>query len=254
MVFCYGSRLHHQIRRSCFLQKRRKESATAVYDLLLILDDKDALQESAAATIAQRVTGNGMSTTIVVYRLSYVKQQLMEGNFFLSWIHRSAILLINRNNMYMQLPLQQKKTTAVPMFTETYTAIKKCLDSAKDMLAETNGQWVLQPYTITLEQICKAAQEIMNAFIYTGLGHDGNGLNMEMLAALSANFSPLFTNLFPRHTPEEDQLYLLLTAPATPGNVQPEILLILFNRVNKLAQKVNDHLFKNETNLKYDLP
>ncbi len=253
MVFCYGSRLHRQIRRSCFLQKRRNESAVAVYDLLIILDDNDALQESAAATIAQRVTGNGITVNIVVYRLSYVKQQLMEGNFFLSWIHRSAILLINRNNMFMQLPPQQKKTTALPMFTETYNTIKKYLDNAKDMLAEINGQWALQPYTVTLRQVRNAAKEIMNAFIYTGLGHEDKGLTMEMMAALSANFSTIFTDLFPNNTPEEGHLYLLLTAPVTLTAVQPVTLLILFKRVNKLEQKVNDHLFKNETLLKYPL-
>jgi hypothetical protein len=254
MVFCYGSRLSQQIRRSCFLQKRRDESTTAVYDLLIILDDTDTLQESGAATIAQRVTGNFATTTIVVYRLSYVKQQLMDGNFFLSWIHRSAILLINRNNMFMQLPSQQTKTTAFPMFTETYTDIKKCLDNAKDILAVANGQWALQPYTDTLQHIRNAAQEIMKAFIYTGLGYNDTGLAIEIMAALSANFSTVFHDLFPRNTPEEEHLYLLLTGPDTLTEIQQETLLILFKRVNKLKQKVNDHLLKNETLLKYALP
>ena len=254
MVFCYGSRLSQQIRRSCFLQKRRNESTTAVYDLLIILDDTDTLQESGAATIAQRVTGNFAATTIIVYRLSYVKQQLMDGNFFLSWIHRSAILLINRNNVFMQLPPQQKKTTALPMFTETYTDIEKCLDNAKDILAAANKEWALQPYTVTLQHIRNAAQEIMKAFVYTGLGYTGNDLAIEMMAALSANFSTVFYDLFPRSTLEEEHLYLLLTGPDTLTEIQQETLLILFKRVNKLKQKVNDHLFKNETLLKYALP
>ena len=254
MMFCYGSRLSQQIRRSCFLQKRRNETATAAYDLLIILDDNDTLQESGAATIAQRVTGNFAATTIIVYRLSYVKQQLMDGNFFFSRIYRSGILLINRNNMFMQLPPQQKKTTALPMFTETYTDIKKCLDNAKDILAVANGQWTLQPYTVTLQHIHNAAKEIMKAFIYTGLGYNGNDLTMGMMVQLSANFSTVFCDLFPRNTPEEEHLYLLLTGPDTLTEIQPETLLILFKRVQKLEQKVNDHVFKNKTLLKYALP
>jgi len=254
MVFCYGSRLSQQIRRSCFLQKRRNENTTAVYDLLVILDDNDVLQESGAATIAQRVTGSFVTATIVVHRLSYVKQQLMEGNFFFSWIHRSAILLINRNNMFMQLPSQQKKANALPMFTETYTGIKKCLDNAKDILAEVNDEWALQPYAVTLQRICNGAQETMKAFIYTGLGHNGNDLAIEMMASLSANFSTVFYDLFPCNTDEEEHLYLLLTGQATLMEIQQETLLILFKRVNKLKQKVNDHVFKNETLLKYALP
>jgi hypothetical protein len=254
MMFCYGSRLSQQIRRSCFLQKRRNESATAVYDLLIILDDTDALQEAGAATIAQRVTGNFAATSIMVHRLSYVKQQLMEGNFFLSWIHRSAILLINRNNMFMQLPSQQKKADGFPMFTGTYNDIKKWLDNAKDILAAANDEWALQPYTVTLQHIRNAAQEIMKAFIYTGLGYTGNDLAIEMMASLSANFSTLFYDLFPCNTHEEKHLYLLLTGQATLNEIPQETLLILFKRVNKLKQKVNDHVFKNETLLKYALP
>ena len=254
MLFCYGSRLSQQIRRSCFLQKRRNESAIAVYDLLIILDDNDAVQEGGAATIVQRVIGNGITTTILVYRLSYVKQQLIEGNFFLSRIRRSAILLINRNNMFMQLPAQQKKTIALPMCTETYTDIKKCLDNAKDILTEANGEWALQPYTITLRRIRNAAKEIMKAFIYTGLGYNDTGLAIEMMAAVSANFSTVFYDLFPGNTPEESHLYLLLTGPDTLTDIQTPTLFILFKRVNKLEQKVNDHLFKNETLLKYALP
>ena len=253
-MFCYGSRLSQQIRRSCFLQKRRNKSATGVYDLLIILDDNDALQEAALQLLRQRVIGSAITATIVVYRLSYVKQQLMEGNFFFSWTHRSAILLINRNNMFMQLPPQQKKTTALPIFTETYTDIKKCLGDAKDILAETNSQWALQPYMVTLQHIHNAAQEIMKAFIYTGLGYNGNDLAMEMMVQLSANFSTVFYDLFTRNTPEEEHLYLLLTAPATLTDAQPETLLILFKRVSKLEQKVNDHMFKNEALLKYALP
>jgi hypothetical protein len=112
----------------------------------------------------------------------------------------------------------------------------------------------LQPYTVTLQHIHNAAKEIMKAFIYTGLGYNGNDLTIEMMAALSANFSTVFYDLFPRSTLEEEHLYLLLTGPDTLTEIQQETLLILFKRVNKLKQKVNDHLFKNETLLKYALP
>ena len=154
----------------------------------------------------------------------------------------------------MQLPPQQKKTTALPMFTETYTEIKKCLDNARNILAEANDQWALQPFTVTLQHMHNAAKEIMKAFIYTGLGYNGNDLAMEMMVQLSANFSTVFCDLFPRNTAEEEHLYLLLTGQDTLTDVQPETLLILFKRVKKLEQKVNDHVFKNETLLKVAWP
>jgi uncharacterized protein len=251
LVFCYGSRLTQQIRRSCFLQKKRNESSDAVYDLLIILDDNETLQESTAATVLQRIVGEGVKTTVLVYRLSYVKEQLMEGSFFFSWIHRSAILLINRNNVFTQLPPQRKKTETVAMFTETYNEIKRCLDNAKLLLAEANDRWALQPYAVTLQLIRNAAKEVIKAFIYTGLGYNANDLSLEAMMILSENFSIVIPGLFPRNTPEEDHLYLLLTDKVTLTNLQPQTLLILFGRIKELKQKVNDYLFKNGTLLKY---
>jgi len=251
MVFCYGSRLSQQIRRSCFLQKKRNESSDAVYDLLIILNDNEPLQESTAATIVQRIVGDGVKTTVLVYRLFYVKQQLMEGSFFFSWIHRSAILLINRNNIFTQLPPQRKKTKTVAMFTETYTEIKRCLENTKSLLAEVNDKWELQPYAVTLQLIRNAAKEIIKAFIYTGLGYNADDLSLETMISLSGNFSTVIPGLFPCNTPEEDHLYLLLTDKIILTDLQPETLLILFARVKELKQKVNDYLFKNETLLKY---
>jgi len=251
MVFCYGSRLTQQIRRSCFLQKKRNESTDAVYDLLIILDDNETLQESTAATVVQRIVGDGVNITVLVYRLSYVKQQLMEGSFFFSWLHRSAILLINRNNNFMQLQPQQQKTDTVAMFTETYNDIKKCLDNAKALLEEANDKWALQPFVVTLQLIRNASKQIIKAFIYTGLGYNADDVSLEAMITLSENFSTVIPMLFPCNTPEEDHLYLLLTDKATLTNLQPETLLILFARIKELKQKVNDYLFKNGTLLKY---
>jgi len=251
MVFCYGSRLTQQIRRSCFLQKKRSESTDTVYDLLIILDDNDTLEESTAATVVQRIVEDNVNATVLVHRLSYVKQQLMEGSFFFSWIHRSAILLINRNNNFMQLPPQQKKSDTGAMFTETYNDIKRCLDNAKALLAEANDKWALQPYAVNLTIIRNSAKEIIKAFIYTGLGYNANDLTLETMMILSENFSTVIPGLFPCNTPEEHHLYLLLTDKVTLTNLQAETLLILFGRIKELKQKVNDYLFKNGTLLKY---
>ena len=226
LVFCYGSRLKpKQMRRSCFLQKKRNESTQAVYDLLIILDDTDSLQEAATATIAKRMIGDIITTNILVYRLSFVKQELLEGNFFFSWIHRSSILLINRNNIFMQLPAQQRKAAAVPMYSETYSAIKKWLDIAKTLLANANDQWALQPYAATLQLTRDAANEIMKAFITTGLGYVVNNLSAETMVNLSENFSTTLPVLFPNNTPEEKHLYLLLTGKNTCTDIQPETFL-----------------------------
>ncbi|MEI9911757.1 MAG: hypothetical protein WDO71_20175 [Bacteroidota bacterium] len=211
LVFCFGIRLSQQLRRSCFTQKRRNESHHAVYDLLIILHDNDTLQEDTAATVAQRMIGDAIKTNMLVHRFSVMKEKLPQMNFFFSWMHRSAILLINRDNSLSQLLPQKKKTDILPVSKETFVTIKEGLDKAKSLLAAIQEQWPSQSYDLTLQTIREAAGEIMKALIKTGLGYEARNCSVATMIKLTENFSDMVSVLFPGNTAEERQLYLLLT-------------------------------------------
>lgn len=251
LVFCFGIRLLQQLRRSCFTQKRRKESHDAVYDLLIILNDNDTLQEDTAATVAKRMMGDTVKTNMIVHRFSFMKEELLQMNFFFSWMYRSAILLINRDNSLSQLLPQKKKTDILPVSTETFVTVKEGLDKAKALLTAINEQWPLQSYDPTLQMIRETAKEIMKAFIKTTLGYDARNCSVETMIKLSENFSDMLPELFPNNTMEERQLYVLLTETATVDEIPGANLGILLKRIKQLKQKVNDYVYKNSTLLKY---
>lgn len=256
LLYCFGIRMSQQLRRSCFTQKRRNENSNTIYDLLLILHDKDSLTDDTAAAIAKRMIGSSTNANILVHRFSFMKTQLLEMNFFFTWAHRSAILLINRDNSFAQLPPQNKKTDILPPSKQTHAAIKAKLDKAKSLLAAVHDQWTLQPYSVTLAAIKEAATEILRALIVTGIGYDVSGCSVEMMIKLSENFTTIPVELFPGNTAEEKSIYSLLTAETAPEKINHHTMMVLFNRVKELKQKVNDYRFSSQTLLKVpqDLP
>ncbi|HVT84422.1 MAG TPA: hypothetical protein VHD35_04425 [Chitinophagaceae bacterium] len=254
LLYCFGIRMSQQLQRSCFTQKRRIENSNTIYDLLLILHDKDSLTDDTAAAIAKRMIGNSTNANILVHRFSFMKTQLLEMNFFFTWVHRSAILLINRDNSFAQLPLQNKKTDILPTSQQTLTAIKEKMDKAKSLLVSVHDQWTFQPYSVTLAAIKEAATEILRALMATGIGFDALGSSVEMMIKLSENFTTIPTELFPANTAEEKNIYSLLTDETSPEKINHHTIMMLFSRVKELKQKVSDYRFSNQTLLKVPPP
>jgi hypothetical protein len=241
LLYCYGMRSSRHLHRSCFTQKRKNDSGHSVYDLLIIIHDKEALTDEAVALVAKRMIGSSTNATILVHRFSFMKALLLEMNFFFTRVHRSAILLINRDNSFAQLPPQNKKTDILATSQQTNAAIKGRLDKAKSLLTAIQEQWTVQPYGTTLSLIKEAATEILKALLLTALGYDAIGCSIEMMIRLSENFTTIAADLFPGNTVEEKNIYSLLTAETVPENISHQSMVVLLNRVKGLKQKVNDY-------------
>lgn len=250
LLYCYGMRSSQQLHRSCFTQKRKSNSGHSVYDLLMILHDKEALSDEAVTLVAKRMIGSSTHTNILVYRFSFMKTQLLEMNFFFTWVNRSAILLINRDNSFAQLPPPNKKTDILPASQQTHAATKVKLDNAKSLLMAVQEQWTVQPYEASANMIKEAAAEILKALLLTGLGYDAPGCSLEMMLNLSENFTTIPADLFPANTAEEKNIYALLTAETVPEKINHTNMMVLLSRVKELKQKVNDYRFSNQTLLK----
>lgn len=240
LLYCFGIRLSGQLQRSCFTQKRRIESQAVIYDLLIILNDNDLLQDELAATVAKRMIGNSTRANILVHHFSFMKAELLEMDFFFTWAHRSAILLINRNNSLAQLPPQIKKTGLLPGSQQNLLTVKEQLGQAKTWLTTVAEQWASLPQEATLRMVQKAASQVIKALIQKGLGYKATGLSLEDMIKLSENYSVIFPQLFPNNTTQEKKIFSLLIGTTRPGEITEAEVHILFHRVRELKQQVND--------------
>lgn len=251
VMFCFGIRLYHTVQRSCFWEKRKSQSWRTSYDLLMVLDDHDPVLEDTAVVIARRLIGQQITVNILVHRFSFIKKELEEGNFFLSWIHRSAILLINRNNAFWQLPPQKKKTVLSEMYSETILAVKQQLELAKKFLNSAQREFEDNSFNAALPSIRQSILCSAKALVRIGLGYDMKEESLEKLIKLSENFTDIAVSLFPANTVEEEHLYKLLRKTGFTEQIQPVAIISLLHRAKELKQKVNDYQFKNPTLLKY---
>lgn len=252
LLFCYGNRVNCYLQRSCFLQKRRIEQSQAQYDLLMVLDNHDPLPKQTAEIIVQKLIGNQVKITMTVLTMSDLFEKLEEGNFFLSLITRSALVLINRNNSFKQPNVQKGKLARIEMYRETRLAVEQKIHQAKTCLEETKVFLKNENYAEALVTVAQSILLTSTALLRAGFGYEMEGLSIEKALHLSQNFTSLLSGLFPGNTKEEKEILALLTRKDTDREVLPATLPVLIKRATELNQSVQNYLYKNNTLLKYD--
>ena len=252
LLFCYGNRVNCYLQRSCFLQKRRNEQNLAAYDLLMILDNHDPLNTQTAEIIVQRLIGDQVKITMTVLSMSDLVEKIEEGNFFLSLITRSALVLINRNNSFKQPGFQKGKLSTVEMYRETLIAFEQKIHQAKTGLEETKTFIKNENYTEALVNVTQSILYSSTALLRAGFGYEMKPLNIEKAIHLSQNFTTLLSDLFPGNTKEEQEIFAFLTQRETNREALPVVLPVLIKRATELKQSVHNYLYKNHTLLKYN--
>jgi hypothetical protein len=104
LIFCFGSRIEHSIRRSSFTQKRREDDCLPMYDLVIIISDKEQFDDVIISALTERLLTKDALTNVIVRRENLVYTEIEEGSFFFSWIFRSAIILYDKKNTLRRMP------------------------------------------------------------------------------------------------------------------------------------------------------
>jgi hypothetical protein len=252
LLFCYGNRVSCYLQRSCFLQKKRSEQSVAAYDLLMVLDNHDPLNTETAEIIAQKLVGGQVRITMTVLSMSDLVKKLEEGDFFLSLITRSALVLINRNNSLKQPGSQKGTLSTVEMYRETWIAVEQKIHQAKRCLEETKVSFKNENYVEALVNVAQSILHSSTALLRAGFGYEMEPIPIEKAIHLSQNFTSLLSGLFPGNSKEEQEIFAFLTQRETNKEALPRVLPVLTKRATELKQSVHNYLCKNHTLLKYN--
>jgi len=252
LLFCYGNRVNCYLQRSCFLQKKRNEQSRSVYDLLMVLDNHDPLNTETAESIVQKLIGAQVKINMTVLSMSDLVKKLEEGNFFLSLITRSALVLINRNNSFKQPGSPKGKLSTVEMYRETWLAFEQKIHQAKTDLEATKVFFKNENYGEALVNVAQSILYSSTALLRAGFGYEMELLPIEKAIHLSQNFTTLLSDLFPGNTKEEQEIFAFLTQRETNREALPVVLPVLIKRATELKQSLHNYLYKNHTLLKYN--
>ena len=242
-IFCYGSRLIHEINRSCFTHRRKSESYSCMYDLVIIISDGEKLGEDAVRQFAENIANKFARANILVHRKGFVSNEMQEGNFFFSWLYRSAILLYSKEKWpNVILPILPKKDSV--MFPESFSRMKQLLNDAQSFLSTAREHRKEKAYSMALYMAKQSIESSCMALLFGCAGHSWGLKDMAKLLNQTQNLTMEVIAFFPQNTREEKRLLsLLLAATGTAytnelNNPTSIEVLILIDRVQQVKQIV----------------
>jgi hypothetical protein len=246
LIFCYGSRVAETVTRSCFTQKRRNEDCLAMYDLVIIISDNEQFEDTIITTLAERLLKKDVLANVIVHREGFVHTEIEEGNFFFSWIFRSAIILYDKNNALKRMPPLTTKTKCFKMYPQTAHAVREHFANAKSYLSAAGEQYRNNVYADSLYLLNQSAVSSCKSVIRGCLGYEIISPGLGKLISLTCNFTEEIFNVLPRDTKEERHLFSLLSEVPTAdknnelGTLHPEEISILLERVQQMQQVSED--------------
>ncbi|WP_114789853.1 hypothetical protein U0035_11045 [Niabella yanshanensis] len=103
IIYGFGFETVSMVKRSAFIKKHIKEKRSFTCDLLIITPDPVTI-DNAKKTEVQEMIAHFGQVNMTVHTISFVLQQLNNGNLFFNWVHKNAMLLHNHNNSVQLLP------------------------------------------------------------------------------------------------------------------------------------------------------
>jgi uncharacterized protein len=241
-IFCYGCRTMHSISRSCFLQTRRTEKYSSMYDIAIVLSNDMKVEDAAVRIFATNVIGNYANANIIVHRKSSAFGAIEEGNFFYSWLFRSAILIYSKSPMPQQQQIRHLPKSKAIMYPETVVQLQQLQVKAHSYLVTAKEYYKQKIYAQSLLMLKNAIDWSLKSLIYGCTGYLADDLDMESLFNFTRNFTSDAVNLFPQNTKEETRLFQLLVEATGIAhtnefkNATAFELIILSDRANRLHQ------------------
>lgn len=103
LIYCYNSKAITTLHRNCFASSKRMEEFDFSADFVAVVMDENPINETRTIEIEKLAASFG-NVRLEIYTLTGMKKLLEGSSFFLSWVHRSAILLYERANTMQLLP------------------------------------------------------------------------------------------------------------------------------------------------------
>ena len=238
-IICYGCRVITSLDWSCFLDSEPYgECSKLAFDLLLITADDEKRAFHEIIQIAEQQCDPHITISSVTHKLTAVNEAIQAGSYFFSSLLHKGVLLYD-NSCIPLLPVQHEEAYHFPI-SKAEAIWGRWYDMAKRFyllaLHSLSCEWPDQSVFL----LHQAVEHTCIALIRVFTGYRSNTHNLARLLAMTENFSPIPTGIFPRLTPEETTLFNhLLNGYADPRYkdgycITTETILILIRRVEQL--------------------
>lgn len=207
------------------------------YDILVITKEGDKRSDYEVQDIAEYRTGLRDIVSVITHDITYVNGKLSEGQYFFSDIQKEGIMLYDAGNTPLaqksSLTPADKKKIAQEDFDNWFGKSETSLKGARFYLKEGD----LTDAVFLLHQ---ATERAYNAVILVFRGYKPKTHNLDKLYRYTKHYSVKLASVFPQHTTEERNLFVLLKKGYVEArydknyNITSSEIITLIDKVTKL--------------------
>ncbi|HEY4196609.1 MAG TPA: HEPN domain-containing protein [Mucilaginibacter sp.] len=177
------------------------------YDILVVTKEGEQRPDYEVEEIAEYRTGLRDIVSIITHDITYVNGKLSDGQYFFSDIQKEGILLYDAGNMPLaekrELTSVEKAQMAKRDFDLWFTSAAEFMEGV--LFYFQKG--ILKKAAFLLHQ---AAEHTYNAVILVFRGYKPKTHNLRKLYKYTKHYSIKLAGVFPQHTQEERDLFILL--------------------------------------------
>jgi HEPN domain-containing protein len=248
-IICYGGRTKVADRWSCFSHEGGPRNS-ASFDLLIITDENERRPAHEIIDKIESCQTPQINITALVHTLSAVNSAIKQKSVFFSTIVRCGTLLYDRG------------TKCLAGFDQSINiADHGCKPGAKWNKWFLQGQQFLKGAQYFVSTGCRdisvfmlhqAVEHTCIALVGACMGYRPATHNLKRLLAMTENFSPCLSSIFPRDTRQEIEIFDTLACGYSDARykeafvVEMEKITVLNERV-VLLQREAERIFRSQT-------
>lgn len=235
-IICFGIRSTRIESWSSFLPTSETQTSVT-YDLLILTRADEKRTRHELLDRLDNVTMPGIVVNSLVHNINTVNEVLMNGSpFFETMFHNG--LLFYEDQSVSPIPLSnQAKFNDLCLPADKIW--RKCFALAEQFLKGASHLSSKASHRIAAFMLHQAVEHTCIALIRAIIGYRPSTHNLRRLIAITENFTPLASSAFPRNTPEEKNLFLILARAYVDArykedyHVDPFIIHTIIRRVSE---------------------
>lgn len=201
-IICYGCRQVSREGWSAFEPASTRHTVSQ-YDVLIVTRPEEKYNDHEVWDKLQRFNGEAIRLIAVVHPLRAVQEAIQKGSRFFITVCRQGVLVYGEAKPEVGLE-------TVPAIPGDQTRWAHHFGLAHQFLSGAEHYLLNAQPSLAVFMLHQATEHACIALIYACLGYRSTTHNLSRLLALTENIGVGLSDLFPRHTEVEKELFSLL--------------------------------------------
>ena len=206
-VILYGSYATGEWQEDRYVEKNTVYGFDSDYDILVVTKDGDKKKDWEITSQITNRSKYRVPINVITHDISFINNQLHNGQFFFTEIIREGVLLYDSNETKFvepkMLTAEERKEIAQKDFDKWFTTAKSFIKGGRFYLAENDLR-------LAAFELHQATERTYNAILLVFTGYKPKTHNLEKLRCYTKPFSDELNSIFPKDSNQEEHIFNLL--------------------------------------------